>query len=81
MPSSPTNKEPTTMAKDETGISQIQHEGEAFRVQGVHEGKRSDFRVATADVQALEKTHGTKGVMEFFRRSLAGATEDKRFDQ
>ena len=65
----------------ETGISQVSHEGEAFRIQGVHEGKRSDFRVATADVQALEKAGGRKAVMEFFQRSLAGATEDKRFDQ
>lgn len=64
----------------ETGISQIQHHGESFRVQGVHEGKKSDFRVATSDVQAIEKAEGTKGVMDFFRRSLAGATEDKRFE-
>lgn len=65
----------------ETGISQVSHEGEAFRVQGVHEGKRSDFRVATADVQTIEKQGGKEAVMAFFRRSLAGATEDKRFEQ
>jgi len=64
----------------ETGISQISHEGEAFRVQGVHEGKKSDFRVASADVQALEKSGGKEAVLAFFRRSLAGATEDKRFE-
>jgi hypothetical protein len=68
------------MSQKPSGISQVSHEGEAFRVQGVHEGKRSDFRVATADVQALEKAGGRKAVMEFFQRSLAGATEDKRFD-
>jgi len=64
----------------ETGISQIDHQGESFRVQGVHEGKKSDFRVATSDVQAIEKSGGKEAVMAFFHRSLAGATEDKRFD-
>jgi|SoiMethySBSTD1v2_1073268.scaffolds.fasta_scaffold63421_2 hypothetical protein len=64
----------------ETGISQISHDGDSFRVQGVHEGRRSDFRVATADVQALEKAGGKQAVMDFFHRSLGAAREDQRHE-
>jgi len=64
----------------ETGISKVSQEGDSFRVEGLHEGRRSDFRVATADVQALEKAGGTKAVLEFFHRSLGAAREDQRHD-
>ena len=63
----------------ETGVSQVSHEGGTLRVQGAHEGKKSDFRVTLAEVEAIEKKEGRKGVEAFFHRSLAGATEDKRY--
>lgn len=65
---------------EQTGVSQIQHDGDSYRVQGVHEGRKSDYRVAAADVEAIRKTEGEKGVQAFFHRSLAGGREDQRFD-
>ena len=68
------------MATTETAVTRVIHEGESFRVQGVHEGRQSDFRVATADVQAIEKAEGRKGVDAFFHRSLAGGRMDQRHE-
>ena len=66
------------MADDKTAVTSIHHDGESFRVQGVHDGRPSDYRVATADVRAIEKAEGRKGVEAFFHRSLAGGRVDQR---
>ena len=68
------------MANDQTAVTRVQQDSDSFRVQGVHEGRPSDFRVSAADVQAIEKTEGRKGVEAFFHRSLAGGRVDQRFD-
>jgi hypothetical protein len=72
------HQERLTMARDETAVTRIVHDGESFRVQGVHDGRPSDFRVATADVQAIEKAEGRKGVEAFFHRSLEAGRMDVR---
>ena len=69
------------MARDETAVTRVIHDSDSFRVQGVHEGRPSDFRVATADVRAIEKAEGRKGVEAFFHRSLEGGRQDVRHDQ
>ena len=68
------------MANDQTAVTNVTHSGDSFRVQGVHEGRPSDYRVSAADVQAIEKTEGRKGVEAFFHRSLAGGRVDQKWD-
>lgn len=65
---------------EETAITQVTHSGEAFRVQGVHQGRRADFTVDAKTVKEMEKTEGRKGVEAFFKRSLQGTTEGTRYD-
>lgn len=68
------------MANNDSAVTRVIHEGDNYRVQGVHEGRPSDYRVSAADVQAIEKTEGRKGVEAFFHRSLAGGRVDQRWD-
>jgi transcriptional regulator with AAA-type ATPase domain len=63
---------------DQTAVTRVDQTGDSYRVQGVHEGRPSDFRVAAADVQAIEKAEGRKGVEAFFHRSLGAGRVDQR---
>ena len=68
------------MAREETGISRIEHHSGSLRVIGVHEGVPSDVMIPTAHVDQFRKEGGEKAVQAYLERSLRGGRIDQVFD-
>jgi hypothetical protein len=64
----------------EADITRIEKHGEAYRVQGVHEGRKADMMVPAQTFEEVRRAEGEQGLQQYLRRQLPHCREDIRYD-
>ncbi len=63
----------------EAEITQIRKEGECYRVQGIHEGRKADMMVPAQTFEGKER-EGKQALEQYLKRQLPHCREDIRYE-